>query len=156
TRSIMRSPFQGRAPRSTRGTPRIRPARGARARFGMRGPDARARVHHRASGSRAAAVGPLPALRSLEGVCARGAGRRDRLARGRGRQRAVTQGDLSTTVRPPRRILRAGEERAAGPRVRLRDAAVGTLRIGRARATGTESHAAPLPRALPHAYAGPA
>src|SRR2546426_765927 len=112
--------------------------------------DAPARVHRRPPALGAPAVGALPALRPVEGVRARGAGRGDRLSRRRRRERSPPPRRLPPALRAPRRIVRAGEERASEPGLRLRHAAHRALGLDDPRAAGPEPDAAPVPRAIPH------
>src|SRR5439155_19784907 len=57
---------------------------------------------------------------------------------------------LPPALRPPRRVVRAGEERAREPGLRLRHAAHRALGLDDPRAAGPEPDAAPLPRTVPH------
>src|SRR5437773_6226309 len=112
--------------------------------------DAPARVHRRPPALGAPAVGALPALRPVEGIRTRGAGRGDRLSRRRRGERPPPPRRLPPALRAPRRVVRAGEERAREPGLRLRHAAHRALGLDDPRAAGPEPDAAPVPRAIPH------
>src|SRR5438034_6579697 len=111
--------------------------------------DAPARVHRRPPALGAPAVGALPALRPVEGIRTRGAGRGDRLSRRRRGERPPPPRRLPPALRAPRRVVRAGEERAREPGLRLRHAAHRALGLDDPRAAGPEPDAAPVPRAIP-------
>src|SRR5207247_7066764 len=111
----------------------VRHAPAARSGGGL---DAPTRVHRRPPAFGAPVVGALPALRPVEGVRARRAGRRDRLSRRRGGEWPPPPRRLPHAPRPPRRVVRAGEERAREPGLRLRHAAHRALGLDDARAPG--------------------
>src|SRR2546423_9426337 len=129
---------------------RIRSARRLKVNGRKRESGATPRVHHRAAAFGATVVGVVPELSLVEGVRACRARRRDRVSWRRRGQRAGAQGDLSAAARRPWRVVRAGEDRSAKRRLRLCHAARRSLRVGVARASRRESHAAPVPRELSH------
>src|SRR5437016_2090931 len=146
-----RAPTSGHVPALGRPSAALR----RRARRGLRaggGPpegrglvsDAPARIHRRSPPLGAPAVGALPALRPVEGVRARGAGRGGRLSRRRRGEWPPPPGRLPPAFRPPRRVVRAREERAREPGLRLRHAAYRALGLDDPRAAGSEPDAAPL------------